>query len=131
MKTTMKQQLQAKQDELMGGVCALLKTDRAQINTMMFNVACSYIEELAAHGPIASEFLASPAFWAWWRQQWSIIDEAFINQARDSKMTRDVMLAWYENMHREIDTYPDAVIWEKIHGDYMTMATKIIKKHMA
>jgi len=128
MKQTIKEQRELRQAELAHQVCRLLGFDRRRHNALMFEQACSYMENLAGSGDVAQEFLSEPAFWSWWKQQWALIDEAFIAQASGSPSPIDIMRAWYETMHREIDTYPDAIIWKKIHHSYEKMATSLITK---
>jgi len=60
-----------------------------------------------------------------------LIDEQFVQQATQSKLRGPVLMQWYENTHREIDTYPDALIWEQIHENYRKMYLKIVDKNLA
>ncbi|MBS4057787.1 MAG: hypothetical protein KGZ82_10765 [Bacteroidales bacterium] len=128
MKHTIKEQREMRQAELAHQVCRLLEFDRRRHSALMFEQACAYMENLAVSGEVAQEFLSEPTFWSWWKQQWAIIDEAFIMQARQSPMAADIMRSWYESMHREIDTYPDAIIWQIIHCSYEKMASGLITK---
>lgn len=128
MKTTMKQKRTQYQLTMSSGVCKLLELNPDQLNQMMFDMGCEYVEKMV-DSQMAHEFLTEPMFWNWWRQQWALIDEAFIRQAAQAPLSRQTMRRWYAKHHRSIDVYPDDIIWEKIHNSYQDMVTKVIEKH--
>ncbi len=132
MKTlTLKKKRIARQQALTNQLADLLKLTPDEMSEMMFTTACTYIEELSPLPEVAAEFLREPIFWNWWRQQWALVDEAFLHQASQTPLTIHTLRNWYEKMHREIDTFPDPVIYEQIHSNYMRMASRIIEKHTA
>lgn len=128
--TTLKQERQTRQLNLQSSVCKLLQMSDEQMNQLMFETACTYMEALAGD-TVAQEFLAEPMFWKWWKQQWALIDEAFLHQASQAPLSLPTMRSWYHKRHREIDTYPDTIIWEKVHNSYQQMVWKVIEKHTA
>lgn len=129
MKTlTIKQERQVKQRTLTDRICTMIGLTPDQVSQLMFDTACEYIEYLAPLDEVAREFLSEPMYWNWWRQQWALVDEAFIFKAAGSSLSREQLLSWYKVMHREIDTFPDPLIWDQIHTSYMNMAKQVINK---
>jgi len=129
MKITLKIERAARQRTIKEQVLHLIKMSENDYNNLVFETACTYIEELAQVPEIAQEFLSEQLFWKWWRQQWSMIDEVFILQATQAPLTLPTMRNWYERMHSDIDAFPDPIVYDQIQGNYMKMASKIIKKH--
>jgi hypothetical protein len=129
MKTTIAMQRTQKQKELTQKVCSMLRLTESDISRLMFETACAYMESLTGIAAVAGEFLKEPMFWAWWRQQWALIDEIFLSKAAlVPEAPLDKLKTRYEQLHRQIDTFPDAVVWEKVHEGYMQMAQELLKK---
>lgn len=128
---TLKQEAAERQQSIARAVGKLLDLTDQQMNEMKFEIACQYMEGISDFEDVAQEFLAEPMFWAWWRQQWALVDESFVIQSTSVSLNRETMRRWYETLHREIDSYPDSIIWEQIHANYSRMANKIIHKKMA
>jgi hypothetical protein len=128
---TMKQETAEKQQAMLVAVGKLLNMTEQQLNELKFEFACQYMEGISDTADIAQEFLSEPMFWNWWHQQWALVDEAFVIQSTSVALSRATMRRWYETLHREIDSYPDSIIWEQIHANYSRMADKIIHKKMA
>ncbi len=129
MKTTLKKERATRQRTVKEHVLHLLNMSEEEYNKLMFEAACTYIEELAQVPEIAQEFLSEQLFWNWWKQQWAMVDEVFLLQSAQSPLTLPTIRNWYTRMHSDIDSFPDPVIYEQIQENYMKMASKIIKKH--
>jgi len=131
MKTeTLKKARLTKQQELTGQVGELLKKDEHWINNVKFETACIYMEGLLdGNDAIAQEFLRETMFWSWWKQQWSLIDELWIERAVKTSLSPDLLAAWYMKMHLEFDKYPDDIVWEQVNTNYMNMVAAIIEKN--
>ncbi len=127
MKTrTIREKLNAWHRSLITRVSSLTGLDEDSISLLVFERGAEYIEGLADDS-IANLFKSDPLYWSWWRQQWAIIDEVFLHKI-PKELSQKEMLRVYHDMHANIDTYPDSVIWDKIHKSYGKMAGKIIKK---
>lgn len=131
MKTTLKEERAGNQKNIAATVSKLLELSDAELNTLMFDGACSYMEKTCNIPEVVHEFLTEHIFWSWWKQQWALIDEVFMHQAAQSPLTLPTLRNWYKKMHREIDSYPDQIIWDQIHENYRKMAMAIIEKNTA
>ena len=99
---------------------------RDQVMALMFEMGAQYIEQVAGGESISKAFLGEPLYWAWWRQQWHLMDEVFINM--NGHLTPEDRRKLYRRYHEKIDSYPDPVIWDKIHESYQRMAQGVIRK---
>lgn len=97
-----------------------------QVMQIIFDTGVRYIERVAG-SPISDEFLKEPLFWAWWKQQWALMDQVFIAKIPGHAEKKDLQ-AMYLKYHEDIDVYPDPVIWDQIHTSYMKMTEKVIRK---
>lgn len=97
-----------------------------QVMGILFDTGVAYIERLAGNC-LAETFLKEPLFWAWWKQQWSMMDQLFIHKMQ-GQHDRDDMRAIYIKFHQDIDVYPDPVIWDQIHESYQKMSQQVIEK---
>ncbi len=129
MKATIKQQRQLKNAKIKEQVLHLLNYSESQYNALLFETACAYIEELTIAPEIAQEFLSEQLFWNWWKQQWAMVDEVFLIQSHQAPLALATMRNWYERMHRDIDAFPDPVVYDRIQDNYMKMVQGVIKKH--
>lgn len=102
---------------------------RDEMMAMMFEMGAQYIESMQCGESITMAFLKEPLFWAWWRQQWHLKDEVFLGMA--GHLTKEDRRKLYRHHHQNIDTYPDPVIWRKIHHTYEQMAQQVIEKAKA
>lgn len=123
MKTTIKQQRAEKQADLLCQVSQLTGLTINKLNEMIFNHGVEYMEKLGELS-IVQAFIQEPIYWEWWRQQWSLIDKQFI----ESKALHHKAIYHYESLHRQIDVYPDKLVFEQIHRAYDLMSQTIIKK---
>jgi len=104
------------------------KTGLTHENVMeiIFNTGVQYIERLAGN-QLADTFLKEPLFWAWWQQQWSMMDQLFLVKMK-GQHDKDDIQAIYIKFHEDIDVYPDPVIWDQIHESYQKMSQDVITK---
>jgi len=100
---------------------------RDQVMALMFEMGAQYIEHIAGGESLAKAFLKEPLYWAWWRQQWHLMDEIFLSMTGHLK--KDDRRQGYRRYHENIDVYPDAVIWDRIHDAYQKMSKQVISKH--
>jgi hypothetical protein len=96
-----------------------------ELMNIIFETGVQYIERLAGN-PIAQTFLKERLFWAWWNQQWAMMDQIFLNRMKGDFDQSDI-LEIYRRFHADIDVYPDPVIWDQIHDSYNKMTQQIIK----
>lgn len=120
---TIKQARTEKQEQLLAQASELTGLSLNKLNEMIFNHGVEYMEKLGDLS-IVNSFIREPLYWAWWRQQWALIDAAFI---ADPDRTYPGIAFNYEHLHRQIDFYPDRLVFEKIHKSYETMSQQIIK----
>lgn len=128
MKQTIKERRAAQQLELTNKVIAMTGLTMDQVSNMIFNQGMEYMEQLGEPS-IVNAFTAEPIYWAWWRQQWALIDASFVRDYAAGEMPLNQLASHYEMMHREIDTFPEEVVWKQIHSDYEKMSQRVIRNH--
>jgi hypothetical protein len=126
-KQTMIQYLQSCQRDMTDQVTMGTGFTSDEVMALMFEMGAQYIEHIAGGENISRAFLREPLYWAWWRQQWHLMDEVFINMT--GHLTREDRRKLYRAHHENIDAYPDAVIWDRIHSTYQRMSQQVIEKH--
>lgn len=126
-KQTMIEYLNSRQKDMTEQVVRATGLTCDQVMAILFETGARYIERLAGD-PISTAFLKEPLYWAWWKQQWHLMDEAFLHMMPEH-LTRDQIRLVYRTFHENIDVYPDPVIWERIHESYQRMSQQVIKKH--
>lgn len=121
---TIKQTRATKQAELTEVVSAMIGIPVEKLNEMIFAIGVEYIEVLGENDIIKC-FIEEPVYWAWWRQQWALIDEIFTSKAIgfEDPDAKEI----YLNMHKSVDTFPDATIYKKVHQSYEVMFERLIK----
>ena len=114
-----------------GKVMQLTGYTDEQMNAMIFELAVTYMKGMGMGEDWLTIWLKEPLFWAWWRQQWTLIDEVFWykyfgNQGNDDVL--DQLRSRYEKLHMSIDKFPDEIIYEKIHSSYEVAGRMILQK---
>lgn len=122
---TIRQARSAKQSELTALVSGLTGLTVEQMAEMVFAHGVEYMEKLGEES-IIKAFVEEPLYWAWWRQQWALIDEVFSNKVIDRGLSKSALRGLYSDMHRSIDTFPDSIIFNKIHRTYEVMSERVI-----
>lgn len=126
----LKDEIKQKQLSLQALVMHLLDLSEVGMNTLLFETGAEYIERRSP-APIASEFLAEPIYWGWWKSQWALVDEYFLSKSADMEcLTPQEMRNLYEQLHEDIDRMPDKIVYEKVHDTYHTMSRKVAGKLM-
>lgn len=102
-----------------------------QMNAMIFDFAVEYTTNMGMSEDWLTIWLKEPIFWGWWRQQWTLIDEVFWyrfagNMGRED--LQDALRTRFRELHQSIDTFPDDIVYEKIHGSYEVASYQILKK---
>lgn len=120
-------QLREMHRDMTGKVMDVTGLTHNQVMEIIFDTGVRYIERVAG-SPISDQFLYEPLFWAWWKQQWAMMDQVFLSKV-PGHADREDLRAMYKLFHEDIDVYPDPVIWDKIHDTYMQMTTEVIKKN--
>jgi len=126
-KETLIQAMRAMHKDMTDQVAAVTGLTREQVTALMFEMGAQYIEHIAGGESISKAFLREPLYWAWWRQQWHLMDEVFINMT--GHLTHEDRRKVYRRFHEDIDVYPDAVVWDKIHSAYQRMSQEVIAKN--
>lgn len=126
MRKTIKERRAAQQLELTNKVIAMTGLTTDQVNNMIFNHGMEYMEQLGEPS-IVQSFTSEPIYWAWWRQQWALIDASFIRDYANEDMPVAHLAHHYEMMHREVDTFPEECVWKQIHADYEKMSQRVIR----
>lgn len=101
------------------------------INHLMFNTAIDYMKQMGMGDDWLAVWLKEPIFWAWWRQQWTLVDEVFWNTWKMNegvKKARPALREKYIALHESIDSFPDDIVYEKIHSSYERMGDQIVKR---
>lgn len=127
MKTTIKHQRNQQQQRLNEEIGLLLGLSNHQLQIMIFEAGCHYMECLTGMETVAQQFLTHPMYWQWWRQQWAIIDAQFMLMHANAPLKSQTLRRLYDKMHREIDTWPDAIVWRHVHDAYEQMMLQVIK----
>ena len=124
---TIVEELKKMHQDVTGKVMEKTGLTHDQVMEIMFDTGVQYIERTAGD-PIAQTFLREPLFWAWWTQQWSMMDQIFLNKMK-GEHDKDDILVIYRRFHEDIDVYPDPVIWDQIHDSYQKMTQNVISNH--
>jgi len=125
---TIRQARSAKQADLTALVSGITGLTAEAISEMIFNHGVQYMEQLGEES-ITRAFVEEPLYWAWWRQQWALIDEVFTNKVIDQQLTRSALEDLYIRMHKSIDTFPDSTVFNKIHRTYEVMSERVIRNN--
>jgi hypothetical protein len=101
-----------------------------QMNQMIFDLAVDYMRGRGMCEDWMAPWLKEPIFWNWWRGQWTLIDEMFWYRyesylGKDS--VKPQLRVYYEDLHSNIDFFPDAIVYEKIHSSYELAGQQILK----
>ncbi|MBK9292591.1 MAG: hypothetical protein IPM52_13345 [Bacteroidetes bacterium] len=127
MKTTVKDQRTQQQQQLQRQIEELLGMSTEEMQQLIFETGCRYMEDMTNMAEVAQEFLLQPVYWNWWRQQWAIIDAQFLLQHANAPLQAATMRALYEKIHNSIDTWPDRLVWMQVHSAYEQMVRRVIE----
>ena len=114
-----------------GKVMLLTGHTDEQMNAMIFDFAVTYMKGMGMGEEWLTIWLKEPLFWAWWRQQWTLVDEVFWYKYAGNQNRMDVQAELqhrYEILHSNIDKFPDDIVYEKIHRSYEVTSHQILKK---
>ena len=131
MKKTIQIINQDRSSAMRGMVMQLTGFTDDQMNAMIFDVAVLYMKGMEMGEEWLTIWLKEPLFWAWWRQQWMLIDEVFWNRYSANIGHDEVQMELrqrYEKLHMTIDKFPDEIVYEKIHSDYEITGRQILQK---
>lgn len=127
MKTTVKNKRTQHQQQLQQRIERLLGMSTQQMQQLIFEMGCRYMEDLTDMAEVAHQFLLEPLYWHWWRQQWAIIDAQFLMQHANAPLQTSTLRKLYEKMHQSIDTWPDRIVWMQVHSAYEQMVRTVIE----
>ena len=127
-KLTIKQIVANRQNEIRKRIIGLIGFKDGELNQLMFDMGVEYMERRCVSKKDSEAFLREPMFWAWWKQQWSLIDESFWYNYSHQDLDQAIQIDRYQNLHHNVDYFPDKVIWEKIHESYRKTSQRIIDK---
>ena len=131
MKKTIQIINQDRSSAMRGMVMQLTGFTDDQMNAMIFDVAVLYMKGMEMGEEWLTIWLKEPLFWAWWRQQWMLIDEVFWNRYSANIGHDEVQMELrqrYEKLHMTIDKFPDEIVYDKIHSDYEITGRQILQK---
>jgi hypothetical protein len=128
-----KQRKIAVQEKYRNLVCRLIQITHEDFYQMQFELAEEHmVEKCQGDEDLLSQFLQATKFWLWWRQQWRIIDQEFYEAHKQNKHVSEGVLRelrkLYTHQHRRINTYPDKVIYDKIHDSYSELVKQLKNK---
>ncbi|MCX6277690.1 MAG: hypothetical protein NT004_06315 [Bacteroidetes bacterium] len=131
MKETIKTVNLNRSASIRGKVMALARYSEQQMNTMMFDFAIAYLQDMNMGEEWLAIWSKETLFWGWWRQQWTLVDEVYWykyagNQGREN--IENELRSRYEKLHQSIDRFPDNIVYEKIHASYEVASGEILKK---
>ena len=102
-----------------------------EYNNNVFNYAELYLNKTTGHNDvISSELMRKGSFWAWWKNQFNIVDELFLNKYQQYKLaqySKIELIRLYKAMHVEHAVIPDNIIC-KINAGYEKVVNNQIKK---
>ena len=123
---TIKLTNQDRQIVLRDDVIHLLGITSQQYYQIQFSTAERYmLERTQDNHVLVTEFLKEPLFWAWWRNQYAMVDEYFA--VIHSSGLPGELIGIYESMHLKIQVFPDKILWKQIEESYMNTISNIIK----
>lgn len=66
---------------------------------------CAYLQNYMPHCPeLIDELIETAIFWQWWRLEWLVRDECFLQQAAaHGPMHPDMLIAAYKQWHKPSD----------------------------
>ncbi len=99
-----------------------------EYNNNIFNYAELYLNKTTANNDIISSVLMSKSqFWVWWKNQFNIVDELFLNKYKQYKLaqySKVELIRLYKAMHIEHAVIPDNIIC-RIAGYEKMVSNKI------
>lgn len=126
---TLKKAKELKQESIKHRVCEMLGMTVEQYHEVQFDIAVDYMRQKCnGDERFLSAFLNEPVFWRWWKQQWCLVDERFVHQHWQSgrgEVVRMQLKAEWMRQHRNIDTYPDRVVYNKVFSLYEKMVDQL------
>ncbi|HRY33420.1 MAG TPA: hypothetical protein P5531_10680 [Bacteroidales bacterium] len=131
-KTTYKKLLTDRHDDLAAKVRRLTGMGQNEVNEMMFEIGSWYIIKLCHNEQISDAFMLEPLYWAWWRNQWALVDEVYWNKYHgniDRDNVRRILQQKYRELHANLEFFPDKIVYNKIHDNYMHTTQQICEKH--
>lgn len=118
--------------DIRGMVMQLTGFTDYELNLMMFEMAEEYCKhDLGMSEEWMSVWLREPLFWGWWKQQWTLVDEIYWYKFAGNAGRPNLVAALrrrYRELHRNIDRFPDNVVYEKIHNSYEVASHRIMRK---
>jgi hypothetical protein len=113
-------------------IITLLEIDIQRYNKSIFETGCIYLDiYLGGDKKIIRDFEYSREFWNWWRMQYRLVDEVFLEKYCEYNRANDTehfsLLKIYINMHLSIEKKIDKVIWELIEDSRDKMIQDVIK----
>ena len=131
MKTTIKNVNLNRSEKYRQLAMSLTGLSDRQVNQLMFDTAIEYMKDMGMSEEWLAVWLKESLFWAWWRQQWTLVDEVFWNTWKMNEgvaKARPALREKYIKIHASIDTLPDDIVYERIRSAYERMGNRIVKK---
>lgn len=131
MKQTIKSMITARHLEMREKAALLTGFSEVEMNRLIFDIAVEYMKGRGMCEEWLATWLREPMFWHWWRQQWTLVDELFWHRfeswlGKDSAKPK--LRDHYIRLHSDIDYFPDAIVYEKIHSSYELAGQEILQK---
>jgi hypothetical protein len=121
----------ARHQEMLEKAILLTGYSQDQMNMMIFDMAVDYLKGMKMCEDWIAQWLKEPIFWSWWRKQWTLIDEMFWyrNESYIGKdSVKKQLCDYYKELHSNINYFPDAIIYEKIHSSYEQTSQEILRR---
>jgi hypothetical protein len=109
-----KQENRQRQDYNRDKILDLLKISQQEYYRIQFDLAEEYLMEFfQGNVRMVMEYMSTPAFWSWWRSQYTIIDHEFwMNVSDDNEPWR--LMKGYRTVHKMTSIFPSRTLYHKV-----------------
>lgn len=124
---TLVQQQQQKAQSLQQRICKLMHWDDEDYALFQYETGLQYLAEYIPNDRFGAEQLTrSKVYWNWWKNQWAMRDEAFIEMVKPHWRYDDIVYVYLDEHNPSIligTTHPSAVV---LNQSYAEMIQQVI-----